>query len=401
MMDERDRDPAADDLFVDHCLHQELGGRRPPDLAARIAAAPEAHFAAAAAKVDRAAAAAAPRPWARIAGLLAAILVGSVALWFAFAGAAPRLRSVDELGLQLIDDFHRAMPSHPVLLRDERQRTAAAPQALPVLRAIRAHHAANPGETLFGTRIVEFEVYALELGDAALREELQQRAAAGDRGAAAALATAQLATGDGEARTAALAELGGHLQARPDLAASLVRVLGTADLTREEARRIGEALADAGLRRDLQREVELAANGPRRLLGQRLELFGRLLDDRLFSTATLRGKVVLVCYWASWCRPCLDVLAEIRRIQARHAELEVVAVSCDHDYAALRAGLDAHHDPRWIQFFDRRRPGWHEFALAQGIGVVPFLLLLDREGIVREVDPRANLESAVQQQLAR
>ena len=225
---------------------------------------------------------------------------------------------MDELGLQLIDDFHRAMPSHPVLLRDERQRTTVAPQALPVLRAIRAHHAANPGETLFGTRIVEFEVYALELGDAALRAELQPRAAAGDRGAAAALATAQLATSDGALRAVALAELGDHLQARPDLAASLVRVLGTADLTREEARRIGEALADPGLRRDLLREVDLAANGPRRLLGQRLELFGRLLDDRLFSTATLRGKVVLVCYWASWCRPCVDVLAQVRRLQALH-----------------------------------------------------------------------------------
>lgn len=401
MMDEPDRDLDADDLFVDHCLHQELGRRGPPDLADRIAAAPADRFAAAAAKVDRAAAAAAVRPWARLAGVLAAILVGSVALWLGLGGGAPRLLAVDERGQQLVDDFHRAMPSHPVLLRDERQRVAVAPQALPVLRAIRAHHAANPGETLFGTRILEFEVYALELGDAALREELQQRAAAGDRGAATALAAAQLAVGDGALRAAALTELGGHLQARPDLAASVVRVLSTADLTREEARRIGEALADSGLRRDLLREVDLAANGPRRLLGQRLELFGRLLDDRLFSTATLRGKVVLVCYWASWCRPCLDVLAEIRRVQARHPELEVVAVSCDHDYAALRACLDAHHDPRWIQFFDRRRPGWHEFALAEGIGVVPFLLLLDREGIVREVDPRANLESAVQQQLAR
>jgi len=397
-----ERDPQADDDFVDHALQQELGGRRPPDFAARIAAAAPEQLAAAAARVDAAAAGTVRRARFRTAlAAAAALLIGAVALWFGTHGTIRPQPSVVERAFHLLDDFHAAMPTHPVMLRDAARREEAATRALPVIRDILALHAANPGETVFGTRIFEFEVYATELGDGDLRRELQQRAAAGDVGAAAVLAVVRVATSDGDERAAALAELGAHLQQRHDLEASVVRALMTADLTPDEAERFAASMADPELRRVLLHEAELAANGPHRLLGQPLELFGRLLDDRLFSTSSLRGKVVLVCFWASWCQPCMQVLERIRRVQAQHPEVVVVGVSCDHETNALRDHLAAHPDLQWIQFFDRTRPGWHEFAIGNGIRVVPFVLLLDRDGTVRDVDVRGDLEAAVGRQLGR
>ena len=397
-----DRDPEADDLFVDHGLQQELGGQRPPDLAQRIVAAGPERWAAAAGRVDAAAAevAVSRGTWWRL-RIAVAVLFGLAAIGYCLRDSLVRSPSLTETAQSLIDDFHRVMPGQLVRMREEVQRQAVAPQAIPAIRAILAFHAEHPTETTFGARIFEFEVYALELGDGELERALQQRAVAGDLAAAAALSAARLATSAGAERAAALTELGAHLRQRPDLASSILMVLGTADLSLAEADQIADAFVDPGLRRNLRRDVELASTGPQRLVGQPLELFGRLVDDRVFSTASLRGKVVLVCCWASWCRPCIDVLARVRRLQAQYPELVVVGVSCDHDVAALKACLDSHHDPRWLQFFDRRRPGWHEFALVHGIGVVPFLLLLDREGTVTDVDPRASLELAVQRQFAR
>jgi hypothetical protein len=108
---------------------------------------------------------------------------------------------------------------------------------------------------------------------------------------------------------------------------------------------------------------------------------------------------VLVCFWASWCKPSLAALDRVRSVAARHPELAVVTVSCDDEAGALRAAMAEHGDPRWIQFFDRNRPGWHQFATEHGVRVVPFAMLLDRAGIVREVDCDRDLEGAVQRAL--
>lgn len=395
------RDDEADDRFVDHCLHEELGGQRPPDLAARIAAASPGQFASAAAKVDAAATAIHRGRRRTMAIAAAALFLGSIGVWFATRSAVPPLKSVKEQAQLLIDDFHRVMPSQPVMLRDAQKRQQIAGRALPVIREILALHAAHPDETTFGPRIIEFEVYAAELGDGEVVRRLQQRAAAGDLAAAAALATARAATSNGDERAAALAQLGTHLQRQPDLEPSIVRALTTTALTIDEADQLAATFADRGLRRILLREAQLASSNPGRLPGKRLELFGRLVDDELFSTSSLRGKVVLVCFWASWCRPSLAALDRIRIVAARHPELAVIGVSCDHEVSALRDALAGHADPQWIQFFDRTRPGWHEFASEHGVRVVPFVMLLDRSGIVSEVDADRDIEGAVQRALGR
>ena len=147
--------------------------------------------------------------------------------------------------------------------------------------------------------------------------------------------------------------------------------------------------------------AERAMNGPRRLLGRPLDLFGRLLDNNLLSTESMHGDVVLVCFWASWCLPSIDVLAEIRNVRADHPELQVLGVSCDHDFAALRAFLLANPQYDWPLFFDRNAPGWHELALDLGVRTLPLTLVLDRDGVVREVPARSEIEAAVRRQLAR
>lgn len=56
------------------------------------------------------------------------------------------------------------------------------------------------------------------------------------------------------------------------------------------------------------------------------------------SLKALRGKVVVVNFWASWCTPCLDELPALERLSRRYPDkIAVVGVGIDDDHKALAA----------------------------------------------------------------
>ena len=73
-----------------------------------------------------------------------------------------------------------------------------------------------------------------------------------------------------------------------------------------------------------------------------------------FDLAAHAGKVVLVDFWASWCKPCQVSLPWLSRLAAAHPDdLVILAVNLDRELPAARrllADLDPHvlvvHDPK-------------------------------------------------------
>jgi thiol-disulfide isomerase/thioredoxin len=54
------------------------------------------------------------------------------------------------------------------------------------------------------------------------------------------------------------------------------------------------------------------------------------LDGQTFTTDDLRGKVILVNFWATWCGPCRAEIPDLIQLQARYPEqLQVIGVSAD------------------------------------------------------------------------
>jgi thiol-disulfide isomerase/thioredoxin len=401
MNDRSDAD--ADDLFVDHCLQQELGGAVPPDLARRVGGASAQRLAQAATAVDVAATMATlPPARSRMRTLWAAAAAVAILGLVAWLVETATARTATPASSQaLVDRFHRVMPQSPAMLRDETWRRRVADQAIPAIRAILERHRQEPDSPFFADRVLEFEVYGAVLGDEVMQGDLRRRAADGDEVAAGELAVVLATLTSGDERAGHLERLGVCLRRQPAAVWSLVRSLDAADLTPDETQRLAAAVEPSELQRYLLAAAERSAASPRRLLGTKGELFGRLVDGRPFRTANLRGHVVLVYFWATWCRPSLDFVERVRRLHARHPELAIVGVSCDHDPAAVRDHLDRHGDEDWFQFFDANRPGWHEFAFAWHVQRIPFALVLDRDGVVREVDAEADLDGAIARQLAR
>ena len=71
--------------------------------------------------------------------------------------------------------------------------------------------------------------------------------------------------------------------------------------------------------------------------------------------ADLKGKVVVMNIWATWCAPCVAEMPTLAKLQAAYAgkDVEVVAVSIDSETSATKARLFiAQHDP--LKFYHDR-----------------------------------------------
>jgi thiol-disulfide isomerase/thioredoxin len=71
----------------------------------------------------------------------------------------------------------------------------------------------------------------------------------------------------------------------------------------------------------------------------------RDLDGRDISTASLRGKVVLLNFWATWCPPCRAEIPDLIALQEKYRDqLQIIGISEDEGGPeVVRRFVDAHH----------------------------------------------------------
>lgn len=94
----------------------------------------------------------------------------------------------------------------------------------------------------------------------------------------------------------------------------------------------------------------------------------------------LRGQVVVLDFWATWCKPCLVSLPALDALQVKHgaAGLVVVAINLD-DPALARAMWD---EKGWQMTLVQDSGG---AADRYGVSSIPHQVVLDRAGVVRAV----------------
>lgn len=111
------------------------------------------------------------------------------------------------------------------------------------------------------------------------------------------------------------------------------------------------------------------------------QLIGQTLAGETINIERLRGKVVLVTYWATWCQPCRREMPVLDSFYKAYRERGVEVISVSVDFAR-----DLHKV--WETAQTLSYPVLHAKALsADGFGVsngVPVTFLIDRNGIVRE-----------------
>jgi peroxiredoxin len=100
------------------------------------------------------------------------------------------------------------------------------------------------------------------------------------------------------------------------------------------------------------------------------------------SLAALRGRVVLLNVWATWCEPCRQELPELAELHRRVAPrgAEVIAVSVDRERS--RDEVNAFVTKRALPFAVWLDPD-DRISSALGVATLPATILIDREGTIR------------------
>jgi thiol-disulfide isomerase/thioredoxin len=149
-----------------------------------------------------------------------------------------------------------------------------------------------------------------------------------------------------------------------------------------------------------------------------LELAFTAVDGRPVDLKSLRGKVVLIDFWATWCGPCIAELPNVKQVYAAYHDkgFEVVGISLENarllpsdsaeqtatKLAAARQVLTdftTKEKMPWPQHFDGKY--WkNQYAVQFGIGAIPAMFLLDQEGRVVSTNARGpQLEKEVKRLL--
>lgn len=103
-------------------------------------------------------------------------------------------------------------------------------------------------------------------------------------------------------------------------------------------------------------------------------------SDRTVTLSELKGQVVVLNFWATWCPPCVEELPSLMQMQQRMKTkgVTVLAVSIDVDQGAYRQFLKDHN----VNLLSVRDPDQKSSGL-YGTFKYPETYIVDRNGVVR------------------
>jgi thiol-disulfide isomerase/thioredoxin len=166
-----------------------------------------------------------------------------------------------------------------------------------------------------------------------------------------------------------------------NLAAELEKLVKAADASTEDKAEAEKAL------KSIKAMAELKSKP--------LDIKFTAVDGREVDLSKMRGKVVLIDFWATWCGPCV---AELPNVLKAYKELhpkgfEIVGISLDSDKGKLESFVKD-KGMEWPQFFDGK--GWkNEIATTYDIRSIPAMWLVDQKGMVVDTAARGGLEEKV------
>jgi thiol-disulfide isomerase/thioredoxin len=161
------------------------------------------------------------------------------------------------------------------------------------------------------------------------------------------------------------------------LPAAKVKYVGIEGITEENLKYASEA----AVKRAQEEGIEVL---PLPEVGKPYEFSLTTIDGKAIESRKLRGKVMLIDCWASWCGPCLREMPQIKKVYEKWHDkgLEVIGLSLDKDPKAAAAAA-IKHALSWplvvVPAGEVARDLWIQ---ATRIESIPRLLVVDQKGVL-------------------
>lgn len=141
--------------------------------------------------------------------------------------------------------------------------------------------------------------------------------------------------------------------------------------------------------------------------GQVMTIAGPTLSGTTFDMASVKGKVVLLDFWATWCGPCIQELPHVKEAYEKFNKkgFEIVGISLDQQREKLESFVKD-KEMGWPQiiFADAKEMGWQNPVARQyGIESIPAMFLIGKDGKVVKAKLRGPgaLAEAIEAELAK
>ena len=144
-----------------------------------------------------------------------------------------------------------------------------------------------------------------------------------------------------------------------------------------------------------------------RVLGKPLDLeFKDAVNGTEVSLAALKGKVVVLDFWATWCGPCVAEMPKMKDLYSRFKGQGFEFIGISLDTSEEEGGLKklkayvAKNEIAWPQHYDGK--GWETPLIGHfEIQGIPTVVLVDAEGKVVTLKARGQLETLIPDYLAK
>jgi thiol-disulfide isomerase/thioredoxin len=186
----------------------------------------------------------------------------------------------------------------------------------------------------------------------------------------------------------------------PAMLFTALRSSGELSEKKELAERITKEYPDSPVVRQVEGEMRKAE-----AVGKPMVLaFNEAITGKPMSMEGLKGKIVVMDFWATWCGPCVAEMPKMKKIYAEFKDkgVEFVGVSLDQpeDKGGLKALKEfcAKNEITWPQYYQGNY--WQsEFSSKWGINAIPCVFVIGPDGNIVTTEARGKLEEILPEQI--